>query len=58
MEVCRTDVKNICRFLREASELYEEEALRRNHGKLRFQNHARLMRLLAKKLNDKMKNSR
>ena len=57
MEVCKTDAKNIIQFLKESSALIEEEALRRNGlgiGALRLQNRARLMRLMAKKLDKKL----
>ena len=60
MEVCKTDTKNIIQFLKESAALIEEEVQRRNElgtGTLRLQNRARLMRLMAKKLDKKLKSS-
>ena len=60
MEVCKTDIKNIIQFLEESAALVEEEVVRRNAlgiGTLRLQNRARLMRLMAKKLDKKLKTS-
>lgn len=60
MEVCKTDIKNIIQFLEESAALIEEEVERRNAlgiGTLRLQNRARLMRLMAKKLDKKLKSS-
>ena len=59
MEVCKTDINNIIQFLEESASLIEEEVERRNAlgiGTLRLQNRARLMRLMAKKLDKKLKN--
>ena len=59
MEVCKTDAKNIIQFLEESAALVEEEVVRRNAlgiGTLRLQNRARLMRLMARKLEKKLKN--
>jgi hypothetical protein len=59
MEVCKTDIKNIIQFLEESAALIEEEVRRRDalgFGTLRLQNRARLMRLMARKL-DKKKSS-
>ena len=56
MEICKTDIKNIIQYLEEAAALVEEEVERRNAlgiGTLRLQNRARLMRLMAKKLDKK-----
>lgn len=58
MEICKTDIKNIIQFLIEASELVELEVARKRKmgvGTLRLQNRARLMRLMAKKLDKKLK---
>jgi hypothetical protein len=58
MEICKTDIKNIIQYLEEAAALVEEEVERRNAlgiGTLRLQNRARLMRLMAKKLDKKQK---
>lgn len=60
MEVCKTDINNIIQFLEESAALVEEEVVRRNAlgiGTLRLQNRARLMRLMAKKLDKKLKTS-
>lgn len=60
MEVCKTDINNIIQFLEESAALIEEEVERRNAlgiGTLRLQNRARLMRLMAKKLERKLKTS-
>lgn len=60
MEVCKTDIKNIVQFLEESAALIEEEVRRRDalgFGTLRLQNRARLMRLMAKKLDKKLKTS-
>ena len=60
MEVCKTDINNIIQFLEESAALIEEEVERRNAlgiGTLRLQNRARLMRLMAKKLDKKLKTS-
>ena len=60
MEICKTDIKNIIHFLEEAAALVEEEVERRNAlgiGTLRLRNRARLMRLMAKKLDKKLKTS-
>lgn len=59
MEVCKTDAKNIIQFLEESSAIIDEEVRRRNAtgtGTLRLQNRARLMRLMARKLEKKLKN--
>lgn len=56
MEVCKTDIKNIIQFLEESAALIEEEVRRRDalgFGTLRLQNRARLMRLMARKLDKK-----
>ena len=58
MEIRKTDIKNIIQYLEEAAALVEEEVERRNAlgiGTLRLQNRARLMRLMAKKLDKKQK---
>lgn len=58
MEICKTDIKNIIQFLIEASELVELEVARKRKmgvGTLRLQNRARLMRLMTKKLSNKLK---
>jgi len=58
MEICNTDIKNIIQFLIEASELVELEVARKRKmgvGTLRLKNRARLMRLMAKKLDKKLK---
>lgn len=60
MEVCKTDIKNIIQFLEESAALIEEEVRRRDalgFGTLRLQNRARLMRLMARKLDKKLKSS-
>ena len=60
MEVCKTDIKNIIQFLEESAALIEEEVRRRDalgFGTLRLQNRARLMRLMARKLDNKLKSS-
>ena len=60
MEVCKTDTKNIIQFLEESAALIGEEVERRNAlgiGTLRLQNRARLMRLMARKLDKKLKTS-
>ena len=56
MEVCKTDIKNIIQFLEESAALIEDEVRRRDalgFGTLRLQNRARLMRLMARKLDKK-----
>lgn len=58
MEVCKTDINNIIQFLTESAALVNVEVRRRNElgiGTLRLQNRARLMRLMAKKLDKKLK---
>ena len=58
MEVCKTDINNIIQFLTEPAALVDVEVSRRNElgiGTLRLQNRARLMRLMAKKLERKLK---
>ena len=58
MEVCKTDIKDIIKFLEESSALVTVEVCRRNKlgiGTLRLQNRARLMRLMAEKLDKKLK---
>lgn len=58
MEICKTDIKNIIQFLIEASELVELEVARKRKmgvGTLRLQNRARRMRLMTKKLTNKLK---
>ena len=58
MEVCKTDINNIIQFLTESAALVDVEVRRRNElgiGTLRLQNRARLMRLMAKKLERKLK---
>jgi len=58
MEICKTDIKNIIQFLIEASELVELEVTRKRKmgvGTLRLENRARLMRLMTKKLSNKLK---
>lgn len=58
MEICKTDIKNIIQFLIEASELVELEVARKRKmgvGTLRLENRARLMRLMTKKLTNKLK---
>ena len=58
MEICKTDIKNIIQFLIEASELVELEVARKRKmgvARLRLQNRARLMRLMANKLSNKLK---
>ena len=60
MEVCKTDIKSIVQFLEESAALIEEEVRRRDalgFGTLRLQNRARLMRLMARKLDKKLKTS-
>lgn len=60
MEVCKTDINNIIQFLTESAALVDVEVRRRNElgrGTLRLQNRARLMRLMAKKLERKLKSS-
>ncbi len=60
MEVCKTDIKNIIQFLEESAALITVEVCRRNKlgiGTLRLENRARLMRLMAKKLDKKLKSS-
>lgn len=60
MEVCKTDINKIIQFLEESAALVKEEVVRRNTlgiGTLRLQNRARLMRLMAKKLDKKLKTS-
>lgn len=58
MEICKTDIKNIIQFLIEASALVELEVTRKRKmgvGTLRLENRARLMRLMTKKLTNKLK---
>ncbi len=58
MEVCKTDINNIIQFLTESAALVNVEVSRRNElgiGTLRLENRARLMRLMAKKLERKLK---
>lgn len=58
MEVCKTDIKNIIQFLEESAALVEVEVCSRKKngiGTLRLENRARLMRLMAKKLDKKLK---
>ena len=58
MEVCKTDIKNIIQFLEESAALVEVEVCSRKKlviGTLRLENRARLMRLMAKKLEKKLK---
>ena len=60
MEVCKTDIKSIVQFLEESAALIMEEVHRRHAlgvGTLRQENRARLMRLMAKKLDKKLKTS-
>ena len=60
MEVCKTDIKNIIQFLEESDALITVEVYRRNQlgiGTLRLENRARLMRLMARKLDRKLKTS-
>ena len=60
MEVCKTDSKNIIQFLEESAALVEVEVCSRKKlgiGTLRLENRARLMRLMAKKLDKKLKTS-
>lgn len=58
MEVCKTDINNIIQFLTESAALVNVEVSRRNElgiGTIRLENRARLMRLMAKKLERKLK---
>ena len=58
MEVCKTDIKKIIQFLEESAALVEVEVCSRKKlviGTLRLENRARLMRLMAKKLEKKLK---
>lgn len=61
MEVCKIDIKNIIQFLEESAALADAEATRRRtallNGSLRMENRARLMRLMARKLEKKLKSS-
>ena len=58
MEVCKTDIKNIIQFLEESAALVDVEVCSRKRiGTIRLENRARLMRLMAKKLDKKLKTS-